>query len=369
MTDKDQPSLKDRIRAELDQAQAENQSLGEMLERLNDQLYAFYNISKTIASTNDLPSMIADVVAVLRKAVPFDRAAFYLLDEDRGRLLPVYALGLALPPDLTIPIGEGLPGRIVQQGEHLHLHDIAAVPSSYGFLHHPGDGLRSGSYIGISLKSPDGETVGVLGMDSGRPQALGVEEMDFLALTSQQLSAGIEKCRLFRKAELLSRIDGLTGLLNRRVFDEVLLQELNRRSRTRKPLGLILLDIDHFKRFNDAFGHQEGDRVLRELADCIRRQCRHGTIDACCRYGGEEFAVILPEEGLPTTLMIAERIRSAVEAHPFSVKQDHPGAAVTVSLGAAAADPDEDIGPDALTKRADAALYAAKRAGRNRVSH
>jgi len=101
-------------------------------------------------------------------------------------------------------------------------------------------------------------------------------------------------------------------------------QEVSRRDRTEKPLSIIMLDIDHFKRFNDNYGHQEGDRILKELAGVIKSQCRHTTMDMCFRYGGEEFSIILAELEMNIALKVAERIRKVVERHPFSIKGRSP---------------------------------------------
>jgi diguanylate cyclase (GGDEF)-like protein len=129
-----------------------------------------------------------------------------------------------------------------------------------------------------------------------------------------------------------------------------------------------MLDIDHFKKFNDNFGHQEGDAILRELAVVIRGQCRHATMDACFRYGGEEFSVILPELELGIALKVADRMRRIVENHPFRIKEKHSGTDLTISLGVAGLSGTDDVKPEALLKMADEALYASKRNGRNRVT-
>ena len=189
-----------------------------------------------------------------------------------------------------------------------------------------------------------------------------------MALTSHQIAIGIEKASLFMKTEQLSQLGGLTGLYNHRVFVEKLEQEVIKRNRTGKPLSLIMLDIDHFKQFNDNFGHQEGDAILKELAGVIKGQCRHTTMDSCFRYGGEEFPVILSELELGIALKVAERMRTIVEKHPFRIKDKHPGKALTISLGVAGLSAGDDVKPAELLKKADEALYASKRNGRNRVT-
>jgi len=358
----------DRIEQELEEARAQIEGLGTSLEKSNNQVFTFYNISKTIASTNDFHEMIHVIMGILRKSISFDRVSLYLTDESRQKLLLTYFSGLEITDKTSIGIGEGLPGRIVENGEHSHIHDLSLFYETLNdFIHVPGEEKRDGAYIGVALKSRN-TTVGVIGIDCREKQGLSVDDMDFMALTSHQISIGIEKASLFVKTEQLSQLDGLTGLYNHRVFKEKLEQEVSKRSRTGKPLSLIMLDIDHFKKFNDNFGHQEGDAILKELAVVIRGQCRHATMDACFRYGGEEFSVILPELELGIALKVADRMRRIVENHPFRIKEKHPGTDLTVSLGVAGLSGTDDIKPEELLKMADEALYASKRNGRNRVT-
>jgi diguanylate cyclase (GGDEF)-like protein len=205
-------------------------------------------------------------------------------------------------------------------------------------------------------------------MDSSVKYGLGVDDMDLMAELSHQIAAGIEKSRLFEQIQQLSQIDGLTGLYNHRIFQEKLRQEVNRRNRTQKPLSLIMLDIDHFKQFNDNYGHQAGDSVLKELSEIITSQSRCTTIDVCCRYGGEEFAIIMPELELHNAVKVAERLRKVVENNAFTVKEGNPDVKVTISLGAAGVTGADDLSPEELVKKADDALYLSKKNGRNRVS-
>jgi diguanylate cyclase (GGDEF)-like protein len=168
-----------------------------------------------------------------------------------------------------------------------------------------------------------------------------------------------------RKLAMLSYVDAITEVSNRRSFDEALAMEWRRSARTRSHLSLLMVDIDGFKPFNDALGHQAGDRCLRSVAaiisDCVRRAG-----DTVARYGGEEFVVLLSDTESPGAEILAERIRSAVEdrniAHPSA-----PAGRLTVSVGVATMTGKESLEPSALVRLADAALYQAKRDGRNVV--
>jgi diguanylate cyclase (GGDEF)-like protein len=164
----------------------------------------------------------------------------------------------------------------------------------------------------------------------------------------------------------LAAKDGLTGLANRRAFDHALESEWLRGQRSRKPLSLLFVDVDHFKLFNDKHGHQCGDECLRAVAAIVGAQALRPT-DLAARYGGEEFSIILPETDGDGAIEVAERIRKAVMDLRIAHGAARAGAHVTLSVGVATQVPSLDIGPDCLLGQADQALYAAKRLGRNRV--
>jgi diguanylate cyclase (GGDEF)-like protein/PAS domain S-box-containing protein len=166
------------------------------------------------------------------------------------------------------------------------------------------------------------------------------------------------------QAEELARRDGLTNLCNHRTFNELLKDETVRTQRFNRPVSLLMLDIDHFKRVNDACGHQAGDAILKGLSDLLVKQAR--AVDHVCRYGGEEFTVILPETDKAAAMQTAERLRAAVERQAFDIG-DGTTVPITVSIGVATY-PEQADSPEDVVKAADVALYAAKRAGRNRVS-
>lgn len=175
--------------------------------------------------------------------------------------------------------------------------------------------------------------------------------------------------RLKRYGDLLQHlafVDGLTGIANRRHFDETIETELRRARRRGTEISLILIDIDHFKTYNDHFGHLGGDECLRKVADTLAAATNRPG-DLLARYGGEEFACILPETGIEGARIVAETFREVVAAlglpHPASTTADH----LTLSLGVATYQADESSTVDGLIERADKALYTAKQTGRNRV--
>lgn len=169
------------------------------------------------------------------------------------------------------------------------------------------------------------------------------------------------------KLENLAQKDGLTGLANRRAFDDRLKGDWSLAQRTQTPVGLLFIDVDHFKQFNDIYGHQVGDDCLKAVAKSIAEQSLRPS-DLPARYGGEEFTIILPGVPLKDTMHVAERVRKAV----FDLNWQHTGNSaaerVTISIGVANLIPTDELQSDILIEIADKALYQAKSSGRNKVS-
>jgi diguanylate cyclase (GGDEF)-like protein len=163
----------------------------------------------------------------------------------------------------------------------------------------------------------------------------------------------------------LAETDGLTGLHNHRSLQEHLQREIERSKRNRLPLSLLMIDVDHFKQYNDRHGHPAGDEILRQLARLMDADRR--TNDLCARYGGEEFAMLLVDTEKHTALTVAERLRRRVADHDFPHAGTQPGGRLAISVGVAAY-PADATNAAALVEAADQALYQAKRLGRNRVA-
>ena len=169
-----------------------------------------------------------------------------------------------------------------------------------------------------------------------------------------------------RLLEQLAALDGLTGIPNRRRFDESYALEWRRCQRAGQPLSLVVADVDHFKAYNDTLGHAAGDRVLQEVA-AVLRQCARRPGDLAARYGGEEFVLLLPETGAQEAQMLAEELRAKLEARGLTHPASPVGASVTLSIGGASTTPMQAEADPAFFPLADAALYQAKASGRNCV--
>lgn len=169
---------------------------------------------------------------------------------------------------------------------------------------------------------------------------------------------------LLSRIQILSVTDYLTGIYNRRYLFDKLAEELNRSSRYQRKLSLLMLDIDHFKNYNDNHGHQQGDYLLKELAQLLTRSIRQP--DFVARYGGEEFVVVAPETDKEQGVKLAEKIKIAIEEYPFKMKESQPNGRITVSVGVVEF-PEGGSNADELVGKADVALYLAKDMGRNKV--
>jgi diguanylate cyclase len=185
------------------------------------------------------------------------------------------------------------------------------------------------------------------------------EQMQQQLVTAQERLR--DQARQIESSATEARTDALTGLANRRGFDQETVRRHGEFQRSAHDLSLVMIDVDHFKKFNDVYGHQAGDRVLRGLAQVLLQEARESDLPA--RYGGEEFALVLPGTAIGEAEELAERVRQSVEARRFHCSGTDLH--VTISLGVAQLCKDEDVA--ALIHRADEALYAAKKAGRNRV--
>lgn len=204
---------------------------------------------------------------------------------------------------------------------------------------------------------------------------LGVNDYIMRPLDRNELVARartqIRRCRYtmqlrdnFQNSVELAVKDPLTGLHNRRYMQSHLGVLLKQAMQRDDALSLLIIDIDHFKAINDTHGHDAGDEVLRDFGARLRKNMRG--IDLICRFGGEEFVVVMPETPMPVALTVAERLRTRIAGAPFRIRGGQETLEVTISIGVAAAG--QDDAPDAVLKRADEALYAAKREGRNRVA-
>jgi len=188
-----------------------------------------------------------------------------------------------------------------------------------------------------------------------------------LSMMQKQLESANEELETSNKElQRLSSLDGLTGVANRRVFDETLEREWQRAVRANMPLSLLFADIDYFKRYNDHYGHQAGDDTLKKVADALKATV-HRPADLVSRYGGEEFVMVLPDTTLEGAVAVANKVLNGVRGLNIPHENAEDNDRVTLSMGVAMLNPGESEKPEMLIEAADKALYRAKESGRNRV--
>jgi diguanylate cyclase (GGDEF)-like protein len=214
-------------------------------------------------------------------------------------------------------------------------------------------------YAGVPLVSAEGQALGTLCVMDRRPRELGHQQEEALRALARQVVSQLELRRGLLTATESSLTDALTGVANRRAFEARLAQEWNRLARSGGTLSLLLMDVDKFKSYNDTFGHLAGDKVLQQLAHAGQAHFR--SCDLFARWGGEEFAAILPEAGKSGAWAVAERLRALLAARHW------PNRPITVSVGLATMAASAAVHSHLLVNQADGALYQAKNGGRNRV--
>ena len=331
------------------------------LEDSREQLRAgVARLGEALAGTHDLHRILAVVLDTAMASTRARAGAVLMREGDRDELVLAVGRGLAasgVPERLRVPLAAGVSGGVARSGTAVRgragqgRDELAAA-----------EGEPTGvPLVAVPLKSSDA-VVGVLLLwEREDGECFDDADLSTLRAFTTQATVAVDNVVLHDEARRLSVTDGLTGLTNYRGFQMTVGKEIERAARFSRPLALLLLDLDHFKLVNDVWGHQRGDEVLVELAARVSAQVRD--VDTLARYGGEEFVVVLPETDRHGAVQAAERIRAAVRRRPFG-EPGEPPLEVTVSIGVAVF-PEHGTSSSALLRRADEALYAAKRAGRD----
>jgi two-component system cell cycle response regulator len=331
------------------------------VRREKEEKARFFEALEELNRTNTVAQAAETAVLQARRMCPsLDLCVLTHALERRHRVLAADGEGAAALKDLSFADNAGLVSNVVKLGSALPGREISAMDRVVIFDN--GTVLKGlGSLKIFPLRAGD-VCVGTLVCGSRKAGALSSGAQRELAMLALQAAEALVRARLYEQAEKLATTDGLTGLVNRRSFNEQLEQRLREATRYDRPLSLLLLDIDHFKKVNDTHGHPAGDAVLRGVAKLAQKAARD--TDVAARYGGEELALILPETDARGAMVIAERLRKLVEttAHASELGP----LKVTVSIGVSTTG-QRAKAPADLLEQADRALYRAKHAGRNRV--
>jgi diguanylate cyclase (GGDEF)-like protein len=372
--------------------QKENVILRQILQQEREyaqNLIRLANCTQHLLTITDRKVLLKNVTTALCEDLNFSSAVLWVVDDARATMLPISWANVSLSE---------LQGLEIDMTRRPYV-DLLTHRKSYFIV----DDLREGmpidnpslNHIHDLSRILDSEAVYLIPIVSVADPEEKVERYSGETKTNAILMVGQKnKRRIIESKELLQRYaysvgltlgnidifnylhqnyhsfkqqaitDGLTGLYNRRFFNEEIEREIARSYRHFLRMSLILLDVDHFKKYNDTNGHQAGDLVLKKVASVLRNETR--VCDMECRYGGEEFALILPETNKTQALMIAEKLRRQIEETEFPHQNRQPSGNLTASLGVATF-PDDAVNSKDLIDTADAGLYKAKEQGRNAV--
>ena len=331
------------------------------VRREKEEKARFFRALEDLNRTTTVLQAAESAVAQARRMCPaLDLCAVTLLEDRRHRIVAVDGDASGALRELSFADNAGLVSNVVKLGAPLPGRPLGAMDRVVIF--DTGTVVRGLQALKIFPLRAGESTVGTLVCGARKADALPESAQRELSMLALQAADALVRTRLYEQMERLATIDGLTGLVNRRTFNTQMQARLREAQRYQRPLSLLLLDIDHFKKVNDTFGHPAGDAVLRGVAQLAQAQARE--TDLVARYGGEEMALVLPETDARGALIIAERIRAVVAAAQHLTEQG--AIKVTLSVGVATW-PGAGEDPEALLESADKALYRAKQSGRNRV--
>ncbi len=336
----------------------EKEYLQEQLRKREQELALINRLSNVITSSLNIKDVYGAFVAELKQVVDVNWATIALIEGDELRFEVLSSdIGSTWQAGEKIPLEETGTKWVAEKKKALLEPDLSKNSRFYTGQEHLRWGVRSIIYLPLIVKN---EAIGSLIIASREPNAYNPGHIRLLERLASQIAVPVENSRLYARAEQRARIDELTNLFNRRHFDESIKQEIDRHARYRSMLSLIFLDLDYFKAYNDNQGHTAGDRILELIGRLINDALRN--TDLAFRYGGDEFAVILPQSATNDAFVVAERIRGriAAEMNKRDIK-------ISASLGLASW-PSDGVTSDELVNAADRALYYAKETGGNRTS-
>ncbi len=335
----------------------------QLLDRAR-QLAAVRAVASHINSDIDINKTFPLMAQEAKKIVPFDRASIALSADGgtRMELLAVYGVGEeSFGASYSCPLSGTVLEKAMERGQPVVRAELTPGGDSFTTTDLLlAEGLRS--HISFPLIS-HGQILGSLNLSSVRPGLVTSFDQDILKPLVEEVAMALSNHMLFKRVKQESITDSLTELYNHRYFQEQLELEIKKATRRDRPLAMIIGDLDHFKVFNDMNGHVLGDEALRNVAKLLRNSVR--AEDLVARYGGEEFVILLSETDGPGALLVAERLRRRIEEFKFNTKPD-VFTPLTISTGIAVFPKDAHV-REWLVKRADQALYIAKRRGRNQV--
>jgi len=352
----------------------------EALTQLVERLKVLYQAAHAISSSLDMDELCNAIHNTVERVMPCDDFVIDGYDSETNEIVPIYAIEFPRKRVTTekYVADHGMAGRIIHTQKPLWFSSVAEMNNSGINFEYYGDDPsidQSQSILAVPMIL-HGKVVGMISAQSYKKNAYTHDDQYLLELLASHAAIAIENSRLFTTIQILANTDALTGTLTRRKFFELLEREFSRSRRYKIPLSIIMLDVDEFKKFNDKFGHQVGDLVLKLVATQCKTSLRE--VDIFARLGGEEFVVALPGTDLEQAVQVATRLCRLVEeanleeaGNLFEVvsgeKANKNEIKVTISVGVAACDKScKNV--DMLMDHADRAMYSVKNTGRNRIN-
>ncbi len=326
------------------------------------EIYALYNVSKTLNTGFETEQLLIKLIEDISKNMDIDRIMILLPDKKFTKLMVASHTGFTKEEISRVKpsLYKGVYSLVASEGI---CRIIENIDTDVTVIEQDIFSTDIGSLIAVPLLRR-GEVLGIICAFKNRPKQFGFSDLKLFNSVAEHLAVAMENARLFEKTKEMAITDGLTGLYNKRFMLEKLESEIDRAARGEHDLSFLIMDIDNFKHFNDTNGHPAGDRLLKELASIIQNSIRK--TDIACRYGGEEFVVILPETQKADAKIVAEKLVKKIAEHPFEFAENQPLGCVSVSMGLAAY-PCDASDFEELIIVGDKALYTAKTSGKNRV--
>ena len=341
----------DRLRGELEHRSQLAESLQRFLVRI---------------SSRDPHKTYTAIMQHSKELLKAERASLMVFDESSSEISLKAAAGLATTASEVSPmrLGEGISGKVLESGKPLVVENLEAAGLTPAPLER---NYRTKSFISYPI-TMSGRKIGVLNVtDKASGGKFDDVDLSLLEIIGPQIAVALERAEWQERAtqfQLMSITDPLTGLLNRRYLEERLTEELNRSQRYSYSMSCLMIDIDDFKNYNDRNGHQAGDTALKITAHALKATLR--SADVACRYGGEEFCILLPQTTLSEARVIAERMRQRVMETDYPYGKSQPLGTVSVSIGISTFAKHIDTAEKVIAA-ADRALYSAKHQGKNRI--